>query len=99
MVFVQTCPICGKDYEFKVDDVEFLNYQLSESCIQDVMPTTSATIRECIISGICPDCQKTLFDYDEDGDENDWGDFDDDVDESNYDPYLGCDFYEVDDMF
>ena len=26
-------------------------------------------------------------------------DFEDDVDESNYDPYAGCDVFEIDDMF
>lgn len=36
---------------------------------------------------------------DEDEDEDEEPDFPDDVDETNYDPYSGCDIYEADDMF
>ena len=35
----------------------------------------------------------------EDYDEPDDYDYDDDVDESNYDPYLGCDVYDAADFF
>ena len=35
----------------------------------------------------------------EDEDENENFDIPDDVDESNYDPYCGCDMYEVDEMW
>ena len=36
---------------------------------------------------------------DENENEDEEPDFPDDVDESNYDPYSGCDIYEADDMF
>lgn len=36
---------------------------------------------------------------DENEDRDEEPDFSDDVDESNYDPYSGCDIYEADDMF
>lgn len=32
-------------------------------------------------------------------DEEEYDDFDDDVDESNYDPFSGCDIFENDEMF
>lgn len=35
----------------------------------------------------------------DDEDEDEEPDFPDDVDETNYDPYAGCDIYEADDMF
>jgi len=34
-----------------------------------------------------------------DDDEDEYDDFDDVVDESNYDPFSGCDIFEIDEMF
>ena len=44
-------------------------------------------------------CEDKGIDSVDDGTDDEESDFPDDVDETNYDPYSGCDIYEADDMF
>ena len=55
-----TCPICGVTYEVAVPAEGYMAWQSGE-LIQNAMPELSADERECLISGICLDCQKKIF--------------------------------------
>ena len=66
-----TCPICGKEHKVEVSEHEFAQWELGMDCIQNAMPTLSATEREQIISHICPKCQANIFGTDEEEDEGD----------------------------
>ena len=60
IVLEQTCPFCGKEYicEFPTDGyAKWMGGEL----IQKAMPAVPATVREWLISGICPDCQESIF--------------------------------------
>ena len=55
------------------------------------------TITKRLFIDFCKD--KGIDNVDDGTNEDEEPDFPDDVDESNYDPYSGCDIYEADDMF
>ena len=55
------CPFCGKSYTVLVPYIGYLDWQLEDVPIQEAMPEVSAEIRECLISGICEDCQTAIF--------------------------------------
>ena len=55
-----TCPICGATYEVAVPADGYMAWQNGE-LIQNAMPTLSADERECLISGLCLDCQNDIF--------------------------------------
>ena len=52
-------------------------------------------IFECNVDLEC--IEADIYLEDEDGDEGYY--WEDDVDETNYDPYMGCDFYDCDDCW
>lgn len=60
MVIEKTCPFCGERYQTMVFTEEYNNWMNGE-LIQKAMPTTSATTREWLISGMCPECQDKFF--------------------------------------
>lgn len=60
IVVAQACPFCGQQYEGCFDTPAFDAWQ-NGALIQDVMPDVPATSREWLISGICPDCQDSIF--------------------------------------
>ena len=78
-----TCPFCGAPHYVLCDEVELDRWQAGE-LIQVAMPSLTATEREELISGICPDCQSSIFGSDED---EDWEP--DDL-EVGFDPYACC---------
>lgn len=82
-----TCPICGHENEIQVYPEDYLKWQAG-ALVQDAFPYLSADDREMLISGICPNCWDKMFNDEEA--EEDEPDFEDDVDECGYDPYLGC---------
>ena len=55
------CPFCGTIHSVFVDADGF-NAWANGTLIQDALPGLSATEREQIISCLCPDCQKDIFD-------------------------------------
>ena len=55
-----TCPICGRTHYVEVTEESYTAYANGELC-QRAFPYLSATEREQIISGLCPDCQKKIF--------------------------------------
>ncbi len=60
IVLEQTCPFCRQKYQGAFVTSEFDAWQNGE-LIQNAMPLTPATSREWLISGICPDCQSSIF--------------------------------------
>ena len=65
------CPICGNEHTVEVSEHALYQWQ-NGACIQNAMPTLSATEREQLISHICPSCQASIFG--EDDTEDDEGD-------------------------
>lgn len=60
-----TCPFCGKLNHIHALQSEFDAWQAG-ALVQDAFPTMSATDRESLISGMCPECQSSFFGDDED---------------------------------
>jgi hypothetical protein len=65
---IAVCPFCGKETEILVYADDYEKY-MAGGLVQDCFPYLGATEREVIISGICPECQKGIFDEDEEEDE------------------------------
>lgn len=64
------CPMCGKEHTFPVDPCGFLfvqEYYGGERYAQDL--PFAPNDREKLISGYCDDCQKVLFDFGNDEEE------------------------------
>ena len=81
------CPFCGKTGLVEVDVKQYEAWQ-SGTLIQNAMPALSATQREMLITGMCEDCQNSIF-----GGESDdsWDDEPADIDDDcGFDPYEGC---------
>lgn len=55
-----TCPFCGKAHSVVVAEAEYEAY-CNGALAQKAFPFLSATEREQIISGICPECQDSIF--------------------------------------
>lgn len=61
------CPFYGCLTDIEVEVEQYESWAFGGVLIQDAFPTLSATERETLISGICPDCQDDIFsDEDED---------------------------------
>ena len=80
---VTTAPFCGHANEVAVNETDYWDWQ-DGALVQDAFPYLSADEREMLISGICPKCWRDTF-----GDEDE-EDFPDDIDESGFNPYMGC---------
>lgn len=64
MMTIETrCPFCGKINEVNINEEAFFEWQYGGKNIQDVVPEMSATDREMLISGICPECQVKIFGF------------------------------------
>lgn len=60
MEITMVCPICGNEHSVVVEFEDWCAYEDGELA-QKAFPYLSATEREQIISGFCPDCQKSIF--------------------------------------
>ena len=58
------CPFC-KAVSFVTVDYDQYRDWLDGELIQNAMPNLSAVDREILISGICVECQKSIFDDEE----------------------------------
>jgi len=58
------CPFCSKEYEVEVKLEDYWAWQMGELA-QNAFPYLSATDRESLISGMCPDCQAKIFGVEE----------------------------------
>ena len=61
---VGRCPFCGDITEIEVEEKQLAAWENGE-LIQNAFPTLSASHRELLMSGICFDCQDTVFGDDE----------------------------------
>ena len=55
------CVFCDEDWTVTVDETSLLSYIHGIATAQEAFPQLTATERECMISGICPACQKKIF--------------------------------------
>lgn len=60
------CPSCGKEYSVIIPKYAFEQWKYVGKHIQDAWPEGSVTDRESLISGLCPECQKKVFDEEQD---------------------------------
>jgi hypothetical protein len=60
IVVVNTCPICNKTHSVEIDIVDFFDWK-DGTPAQFTFPYLSATEREQLISGMCPNCQNDIF--------------------------------------
>lgn len=58
------CPLCGKDWSVAVTEQEYDDWRFGE-LIQNALPSHTPEQRECLISGFCADCQKMIFEPDD----------------------------------
>ena len=54
------CPVCGRTHTVWCSREGFFRWQGGE-LVQDALPELSATEREQLLSGLCPECQAWLF--------------------------------------
>ena len=59
------CPFCGKTTTVTVKIGDLYKYEVLRETVQNAFPSLSATEREQIITGMCPDCQNDVFGDDE----------------------------------
>ena len=57
---INECPFCRKEVEVEVPLEGFLAWRQGET-VQKAFPDAHASIRELLISGICPACQDKIF--------------------------------------
>lgn len=57
---MRVCPFCGQVHDIFVNLVDYFDWR-DGVLAQCAFPYLTATEREQIISGICPDCQKDIF--------------------------------------
>lgn len=61
MIYVTcVCPICGQENEVLVRECDFYAWK-NGKCAQDCFGYLSASDRELLISGLCYDCQVSIF--------------------------------------
>lgn len=58
------CPFCGRIHTVEADYNGLMAWQ-EGMLIQQALPTLTNVEREQLISNMCPDCQQTFFDEDE----------------------------------
>ena len=103
------CPCCGRVNTLTLNLNDFMDWKFEGKLVQDAFPYLDADERELLISGTCKRCWDEMFAEEQSLEEEDWlildedeeedEDWEDDVDETNYDPYLGCEFYDFSDYF
>ena len=58
---VLDCPFCGRTHWVTVNSRDFADWRNFNVLTQNAFPYLSATEREQLISGLCPECQKGVF--------------------------------------
>lgn len=64
-VYEARCLFCGKISTVPVKIDELYQYEVLGELAQIAFKSLNPTQREQIISGLCPDCQKQVFDIEE----------------------------------
>jgi len=78
------CPFCGAINHVVVSEADYDRW-ISGALVQNAFPYLTSDERELLVSSLCLDCQKDVFDSDEDYDKEPDIDLD-----CGFDPYLGC---------
>lgn len=60
ITLITKCPFCGKENNVNIYFEDYLNWEAGELA-QNAFPYLNPIEREKLISGICEDCQKTIF--------------------------------------
>jgi endogenous inhibitor of DNA gyrase (YacG/DUF329 family) len=66
-IYEARCPFCRKISTVPVKIDELFKYEVLGELAQKAFRSLNPTQREQIISGLCPDCQKQVFDIEEEG--------------------------------
>ena len=54
------CPFCGKEWAVEVSEEGYNAWRFGELA-QIALADNTPEERECLISGICPECQESIF--------------------------------------
>ena len=57
------CPKCGQVINVTVEKKDLNRWARREGLIQDIFPYLPPTERELFLSGICEECWKKMFDF------------------------------------
>lgn len=60
IIVKEKCPLCGTHWHVYMTEEEYNRWQFGQ-LIQYALPNHTPEERECLISGMCPDCQSKLF--------------------------------------
>lgn len=55
------CSFCGKPWYVDMTEEEYDRWRFEDGLIQNILPNHTPEERECLISGMCPDCQNKIF--------------------------------------
>ena len=61
MGLIGHCPFCDSEWAVEVSEDGYFKWQFEGMLIQEAMPDLSPETRECLISGLCEECQKKFF--------------------------------------
>ena len=61
MGLIGHCPFCTREWAVEVPEDGYFKWKFEGMLIQDAMPDLSPETRECLISGLCEECQKKFF--------------------------------------
>lgn len=86
MTITTMCPMCRSIAKITVKGYDYDAF-LNGVNISECFPYLSAEDRERLLTGICPDCWDNMFPLPEEDDDID---IEDDVDETGFNPYIGC---------
>lgn len=68
----KTCPFCNKVSTLELNDKQYDKYVRGAS-VQVAFPKLSPFVRECIINGLCFDCQEKFYNKPAPGNEEKFG--------------------------
>lgn len=72
MNIVKTCPMCNKETVVNMNYKDFLKWQQG-ALIQEAAPKMHPMKRECLVSGMCFDCQEKVYNTPKPGNEAAFG--------------------------
>lgn len=56
------CSLCGAYWYVDMTEEEYDRWRFEDDLIQNILPNHTPEERECLISGMCPNCQNKIFD-------------------------------------
>lgn len=61
MTIERICPFCGKVTVIEVSEEQAFAFFFTDELVQNIFPEMEVSSREVLISGICEDCQREIF--------------------------------------